>query len=104
MSPAPEAGPSVASLAERAADELTAQGHPVLAEAVRQAGAYNRQLLEHIDTLTGLLDQAARAGETYAGMYRLAVENAEHYRSLLQRIAKSTSHEDAIEIAQGALR
>ena len=99
----PEVGPSMADLIEQATAALDNAARPLLAQAVRQTAGFNRQLTAQVEELTGLLGAATQAGEAYAGMYRLAAENAEHYQDVLRRIAKAASLEDAQQIAIGAL-
>jgi len=113
-----ETGPSPADIINRAAAALEAAGKPLLAQAVRLLAERAEDLAADAEQLQSALADAAQtaqtwaavhaqteeAAETRARMYRLATENAEHYRDALQRIAKSTSHEDAVSIAQGALR
>jgi len=113
-----ETGPSLTGLLSEAIERLAEHGHPLLAEAVRRIAERAEDLAADVEQSRAALADAAQTAQTWAAvheqteesaetrarMYRLATENAEHYRDALQRIAKSTSHEDAREIAQGALR
>ncbi len=99
----PATGPSLADLTEQAAAVLETHRAPLLAQAVRQLAAHNRDLAAQAAELDGLLHTALGTGDTYGRMYTLAAQDTAHYRRVLERIAHAPDIEQARKIATGAL-